>query len=141
MRSRFDRIFSIWEGVEAVALRHDMAENSDRKPWPSQPDLRDLRQRAVEFGLLLGDGIFGAPGPGRRGSGSAEPRLMAASWLSSRTQAGFEAGWLGAPWAAAEAARATTPERRLAKTAQQSRDHGPRRSPPRMGRIKPRNGD
>ena len=34
---------------------------------------------------------------------------MAASWLSSRTQAGFDAGWFGAPWAAAEAASATTP--------------------------------
>ena len=26
---------------------------------------------------------------------------MAASWLSSRTQTGFDAGWFGAPWAAA----------------------------------------
>ena len=47
------------------ALRR-LAGNSEKKPFPAAPSFR-LHLRTVEVGLLLGDGVFGCAGSGRRG--------------------------------------------------------------------------
>ena len=58
MWSRLPRICWICEVIGPHC--GDSAENSAKKPCPAQPALCACADGAVEVGLLLGDGVFGA---------------------------------------------------------------------------------
>src|SRR6202030_2492919 len=118
--------------VDGPALWHQ-ARKQRQEPLALAALLVRLRERAVEVGLLLGDGVFGAldlVGAGRIDRATIDSGELALQPHAGRVRRRLVRRTLGGRGSG----KRDHAERGVAKAAQQSREHGPRHSTPRVGR-------